>query len=70
MNYSQFLFSQLFMNHVEHNEIDGIPLEYDLIFPIMLEHRKVFLSSEYNTDEQGEYECIVNYLDNEIIEVV
>ena len=70
MNYSQFLFSQLFMNHVEHNEIDGIPLEFDLIFPIMLEHRKVFLSSEYNTDEQGEYECIVNYLDNEIIEVV
>jgi hypothetical protein len=58
------------MNHVEHKEIDGIPLEYDLVFPIMLEHRKLFLTSEYNTDEQGEYECIVNYLENEIKELV
>jgi len=66
MNYSQFLFSQLFMNYVEQEETEYVELEYDLIFPIMLEHRKLFLSSEYNTDEQGEYECILNYLINEI----
>ena len=69
MNYSQFLFSQLFMNHVENLETEYQELEYDLIFPIMLEHRKEFLHSEYNSDKQGEYECIVNYLTNEIKEL-
>jgi hypothetical protein len=65
MNYSQFLFSQLFMNHVEKLDLKT-DLEYDIIFPTMLEHRRFFISSEYNTDEKGEYQCILDYLIDEI----
>tara|TARA_R110001606_G_scaffold222434_4_gene370313 strand:+ start:620 stop:787 length:168 start_codon:yes stop_codon:yes gene_type:complete len=53
------------MNHVEKLGLKT-DLEYDIIFPTMLEHRRFFISSEYNTDEKGEYECILNYLIDEI----
>jgi len=70
MNFSQFLFSQLFMNHVCEEQTEYYDLEYRSMFPIMLEHRKLFLSSKYNTDEDIEMKCILNYLINEIKVVV
>jgi len=66
MNYSQFLFSQLFMNYVENNETQYQDLEYDLIYSYVLEHRRNFISSKYNIDTKAEYECILDYLINEI----
>lgn len=66
MNYQEFLFSQLFMNHIENNETQYKDLFYDLIFDEVLMHRNKFLESKYNTDILSEYNCIVNYLINEI----
>tara|TARA_R110001606_G_scaffold222434_4_gene370312 strand:+ start:122 stop:382 length:261 start_codon:yes stop_codon:yes gene_type:complete len=54
------------MNHVENTETQYQDLEYDIIYPIMSLHITLFLASKYNVDEKGEYECIVNYLTNEI----
>jgi hypothetical protein len=66
MTYEDFLFSQLFMNHVENNETQYQELEYDLIFPEVLKHQNLFLKSNYNLDVCSEYDCIVNYLLNEV----
>ena len=66
MNYDEFLFSQLFMNHVENNETEYQDLAYDLIYPDVLKHRESFLKSNYNVDIKSEYDCIVEYLKNEI----
>lgn len=66
MNYENFLFSQLFMNHVENNVTQYIELEYDLIYPVVLEHEEKYKSSTYFLGMKSEYECIIDYLMNEI----
>ena len=66
MNYDDFLFSQLFMNHIENNETQYKELEYDLIFPEMLRHKDLFLKSSLNVDVKSEYDCITDYLTQEI----
>jgi len=66
MTYEDFLFSQLFINHVENNKTHYQELEYDLIYPEVLKHRKLFLESKYNTDLESEYNCILSYLINEV----
>jgi hypothetical protein len=66
MNYEDFLFSQLFMNHIENNETEYQELEYDLIFPEVLKHQNLFLKSNYNVDVRSEYDCIIDYLLNEV----
>jgi hypothetical protein len=66
MNYEDFLFSQLFMFHVENNETQYQDLAYDLIFPEVLKHQNLFLESNYNVDVRSEYDCIVDYLHNEV----
>ena len=66
MNYEDFLFSQLFMNHIENNETEYQELEYDLIFPEVLNHQNLFLKSNYNVEVRSEYDCIVDYLLNEV----
>ena len=62
MKYGDFLFSQLFMTHVENNETEYQELEYDLIFPEVLKHNTLFLESEFNVPSKSEYDCIVEYL--------
>ena len=62
MEYQDFLFSQLFMDHVQNNKTQYDELEYDLIYPEVTKHRDLFLKSEYNTDTKSEYDCIVDYL--------
>jgi hypothetical protein len=66
MSYENFLFSQLFMNHIESNDTQYQNLAYDLIHPEVLNHRELFLKSNYNTEINSEYDCIVNYLLNEV----
>jgi len=66
MTYEDFLFSQLFMNHIENNETKYQELEYDLIFPEVLKHNESYKSSTYFLGMKSEYECIVEYLINEI----
>jgi hypothetical protein len=66
MNYNDFLFSQLFMNHLEDNDTQYKQLEYDLIFSEMLRHKDLFLKSNLNTDIKSEYDCITDYLTQDI----
>ena len=66
MTYQQFLFSQLFMNHIENNNTKYKNLEYDLIFNIVLKELEKFLESNFNVDILSEYDCINNYLLNEV----
>jgi len=69
MNYEDFLFSQLFINYIENNKTEYQELEYDLIFPEVLKHQKLFLKSNFNVDTRSEYDCIVDYLTNKILEI-
>ena len=66
MTYEIFLFSQLFMKHVENNDTQYQDLAYDLIYDEVLKHRELFLKSNYNVDVRSEYDCIEDYLSNEI----
>ena len=67
MTYEDFLFSQLFMNHIENNETEYQELEYDLIFPELLKHKNLFLKSNFNVDVRSEYDCIIDYLRSEVV---
>ena len=66
MKYEHFLFSQLFMNHIENYETEYQELAYDIIFPEVLKHQKLFLKSNFNVDVKSEYDCIIDYLLNEV----
>ena len=63
MNYENFLFSQLFMSHIENNETHYQELEYDNMYPEVIAHRNFFLKSKHNIDSESEYDCILNYLE-------
>jgi hypothetical protein len=54
------------MNYVENNETQYKDLAYDLIFPEVLEELNAFLKSNYNVDVRSEYDCVVDYLHNEV----
>lgn len=62
MDYSEFLFSQLFMEYLEGNATFVVDLTYDKIFPEMLRHKELFEKSTHNSDLKSEYECICDYL--------
>jgi hypothetical protein len=66
MTYEDFLFSQLFMNYVENSETRYKELEYDLIFNKVLEHNEKYKSSNYFLGMKSEYQCILDYLVNEV----
>tara|TARA_R110001606_G_C15086558_1_gene617922 strand:- start:22 stop:222 length:201 start_codon:yes stop_codon:yes gene_type:complete len=66
MTYKKFLFSQLFMNYIESNSTKYQELEYDLIYSEVLNHEDLFRKSNYNVDVESEYDCIVNYIKNEL----
>jgi hypothetical protein len=66
MTYSEFLFSQLFMNHIQNNITRYNEVEYDLIFSEILRHHELFLISDENIDTQSEYDCIVDYLEKNV----
>lgn len=66
MTYSEFLFSQLFYGFIETNDTEYEQLEYDIIFPIIVEHYKKYISSIYNDDNKGEYACMLDYIYNTI----
>ncbi len=67
MNYQHFLFSQLFMNHIETNETRYKDLSYDTIYGEVLMHLDEFSSSNFNVDTRSEYDCITDYLSHNIL---
>ena len=66
MDYNKYLFIELFRVHIEQNEIPFKDLEYDLLFEIVTEHYNNFVTSNYNNEMQGLYDCIINYLLNNV----
>ena len=66
MNYQDFLFSQLFMNHIENNTTEYQELEYDIIYTEVLKHKELYINSNFNTDMLSEYDCMINYIQNTI----
>ena len=56
MNYSFFLFTQLYNAYV------GIVYEYDLLFEDLLILYSKYEDSSYNNPDKGEYECMENFL--------
>lgn len=56
MNYSFFLFTQLY------NSIIGIQYEYDLMFDDIGILYKDYLASSFNDNNKPVYECIESYL--------
>lgn len=60
MNYSEFLFSQLFMCHLDKLkfDVDG----YDIVFDNVLHHYNLYIDSPFDNPNKGEYECMVDYL--------
>ncbi len=64
MNYSIFLFSQLFMEYVNKDYFYSFK-EYDLIYPKVIKHFENFIISPYSRkDEISEHESIIQYLDH------
>jgi hypothetical protein len=57
MNYSFFLFSQLY-NVIHPND----PTPYDMLFGDLQELHSDFEESLYNDPDKGEYECMVDFL--------
>ena len=66
MDYNKYLFIELFRCHIEQNEIPIKDLEYDLLFEIVTEHYNNFVTSNYNNEMQSLYDCIINYLLNNV----
>jgi hypothetical protein len=50
------------MKFIENNPTKYQDLEYDLIYPEVLKHERLFLESKFNVDDKSEYDCIVDYL--------
>lgn len=60
MNYNEYLFSCLLKKYDKEFE----QMEYDLQFFRIAQHYIGFTQSRFNVDTKGEYECIVEYLEN------
>lgn len=56
--YSFFLFSQLY------NVVIKPDYEYDLLYGDVCREFGKYCNSEFNDDNEPEYECIVNYLNS------
>lgn len=59
MNYSHYLFQQLFHAYLLE---ECVEVPYDLLLPIIEMEYDKFLESEFNTEYEGEYDCIADYL--------
>jgi hypothetical protein len=60
MDYNQYLFSclmKLFDSEFEQ-------MEYDIQFDVAIEEYVIFENSKFNDGNIGEYECIINYLND------
>lgn len=59
MDYSFFLFTKL------HDVIMGVSSEpYDYQFEDLVDLYKLYESSEFNSSDYGEYECMVKFLND------
>ena len=62
--YQFLIFSQIFyllLNEYE-QKIGDLKLEYDLSYPILVDTLNDFIDSDLNDDNFSEYDCMVNYV--------
>lgn len=62
MEYTYFLFTQLYLAYSD-SDITSMP--YDDLYPIIMQKYGEYDNSPYNDNNIGEYQCIINWLDNE-----
>lgn len=58
MNYSFFLFSKLADVCIDTN------FEYDILYEYLILLFEEYENSEFNVSTQGEYECMINFFNN------
>jgi hypothetical protein len=58
MQYSFFLFCQLYRDIIKPTDEQT----YDLMFEDLVDLYWIYDTSEFNSDKHGEYECMVNFL--------
>ena len=61
INYSVYLYSNLLKLY----DKDFETLEYDLQYKMIPDLYKAFEESTFNDPNKGEYECIINWLNNQ-----
>jgi len=60
LSYRFYLFSKLYDEVLAHDA----ELEYDILFPKVVQHYRDYLESQYNDHNMSEYECIMDFLEN------
>jgi len=65
MDYSHFLFAQLF-----YAIFPQATIEYDLVYPHIIALYDEYEISAYNMDTKSEYDCITDFLSSKIVQVV
>jgi hypothetical protein len=63
MNYSLFLFSKLY------DSIIGVNYEYDYMYDDLQTLYKVFEDSGFNNKNRSEYDCIVDFLKDNRLDI-
>lgn len=60
MNYSEYLFGQLFQNYF----VETKTIPYDELYPLTKELYECFEDSDENIETKSEYDCIESYIRN------
>lgn len=60
MTYEEFLFSQIYTSRTEGHQ------EYDVLYDEIMVHYALFKQSKYDVATKGLYECIQDYLNEEV----
>ena len=60
--YQILIFSQIFYAILNRVEGEDLKLEYDLSYPILVDTLNDFIDSDLNDDNFSEYDCMVNYV--------
>ena len=60
--YQFLIFNQIFYAILNRVEGEDLKLEYDLSYPILVDTLNDFIDSDLNDDNFSEYDCMVNYV--------
>ena len=60
--YQFLIFSQIFYAILNRVEGEDLKLEYDLSYPVLVDTLNDFIDSDLNDDNFSEYDCMVNYV--------
>ena len=66
--YQFLIFSQIFYLLLSEAEqkVGDLKLEYDLSYPVLVDTLNDFIDSDLNDENFSEYDCMVNYIEENI----